>query len=730
MNKEIVTTPFQPSLYSNAAGLEKDAYAAVAACFLGPKAENEEFFIRLLEQGIRKHMEVRKNYYADEEPYIDQAVREKQPYKEMQEQLESSFETLCQKLQDSVPFFSQRYQGHMNWDTVMAGSLGYMAAILYNQNNVATEASPVTSQLEQEAGRQLCELLGFPVTSGPSSGWGHITADGTIANIEAMWAARNLKAYPLALHEMLSDPVHQEIFKQPSREITVSVCGEEKAFLSCNSWELMNLPIDESLELANTIETAYGVSNEQLDELLKPYLLATRGIAEYSAAYREFSNVRVFVPVTHHYSWPKAATLLGLGQNSIVGIPVDENCQMDTALLESELSQCLANKTPVLMVVGVVGSTAEGAIDDIEAIIRLKETFAQKGLQFNLHCDAAWGGYLKTMLVEPPSLKVMMDVKSHYVPSLPLSDHAVAQYNAISKADTITVDPHKAGFIPYAAGALCYRNGQLRNLITFNAAYIHSDQDTNMGIYGVEGSKPGAAAAAVWLAHAAIPLDKYGYGQILGECSYSSKLNYCYWITMAPKEPRTFSGMGDKKYSYCVQPLIDLPNQLAGLSSREEILDYIKDNILYQDAEVIADSETSMKLLGNVGADVLMNAFLVNFTVDGIPNSSIEKLNSLNNRLFKRFSITKGCKPEDRPEYVLMMNTLSSSQYGKAFSHILKAWNLHVPASREQSYSLNVLVNTVLQPWPNTPKFMENTLAYLDRIIWEELEEMEKGNSL
>jgi len=51
--------------------------------------------------------------------------------------------------------------------------------------------------------------------------------------------------------------------------------------------------------------------------------------------------------------------------------------------------------------------------------------------------------------------------------------------------------------------------------------------------------KPGAAPAAVWMAHRAIPLDTSGYGQILGECSFSTKLYYCYWLTLADDKELT-----------------------------------------------------------------------------------------------------------------------------------------------------------------------------------------------
>jgi hypothetical protein len=56
-------------------------------------------------------------------------------------------------LQESIPFFNFRSQGHMLWDTTLASNVGYMAALLYNQNNVSSMASGVTLQLERECAR-------------------------------------------------------------------------------------------------------------------------------------------------------------------------------------------------------------------------------------------------------------------------------------------------------------------------------------------------------------------------------------------------------------------------------------------------------------------------------------------------------------------------------------------------------------------------------------------------
>ena len=113
---------------------------------------------------------------------------------------------LLDKLRLSAPFASMRYQGHMLWDQALPAIIGHVRRPLYNQNNVAAEASPVTTRLEIEAGNDLCRMLGYDVPEpgrarrqAPSSPWGHITSGGTVANIEALWAARNLKFAGVAL---------------------------------------------------------------------------------------------------------------------------------------------------------------------------------------------------------------------------------------------------------------------------------------------------------------------------------------------------------------------------------------------------------------------------------------------------------------------------------------------------------------------------------------------------
>jgi hypothetical protein len=55
----------------------------------------------------------------------------------------------------------------MLWDTTLASNVGYIAALLYNQNNVASMASGVTLQLEREVAR--CHYICHYVLT--ATGW-------------------------------------------------------------------------------------------------------------------------------------------------------------------------------------------------------------------------------------------------------------------------------------------------------------------------------------------------------------------------------------------------------------------------------------------------------------------------------------------------------------------------------------------------------------------------------
>src|SRR3954463_5604979 len=156
------------------------------AWFLGTKGENGEMFERMVALAIRDHVFWRRNYHPADPVYITEAIKRSDDYVQAVGALQEGLDELLAFLKKSVPFFSMRYQGHMNWDLTIPGMLGYFSAMLYNPNNVAFEGSTATTYLELLVGDDLCRMMGYVI---PKDGagirpWGHITCDGTVANIE------------------------------------------------------------------------------------------------------------------------------------------------------------------------------------------------------------------------------------------------------------------------------------------------------------------------------------------------------------------------------------------------------------------------------------------------------------------------------------------------------------------------------------------------------------------
>ncbi|HEV7517628.1 MAG TPA: pyridoxal-dependent decarboxylase, partial [Thermoanaerobaculia bacterium] len=524
--------------------LEGPGTTSLSAWFLGPKAENQEIFQKLIVEALGEHCRARREYFPEDPIYITEAIKHSPEYKATIANLEKWLGSLLKELRGSVPFWSYRWQSHMNWDLTMPSLIGYFATMLYNPNNVAAEASPVTTMLEMKVGDDLCRMLGYtvppPDDTVSSRPWGHITCDGSVANLESMWASRNLKYYPVTVAQGLKENPALAAAKYMTVPLPT---GGRGVLIELSGWQLLNLGIDAVLDLTARLTSEYDIPTDVTANAFNNYSVQNLGLLELYRRYLPDLEPRMpamFGPSTMHYSWPKAAAVLGLGANNIEPIHVDLFARMDVNHLRSRLDQCLAEKRPVMMVVVVLGSTEESAVDPLAEIVQLRETYRQAGLEFELHVDAAWGGYFAAILRQDPHASEEMlafHAKREYAPSMSMSPYVTEQYMALGYADSITVDPHKAGYSPYPAGGLCYRNGSMRDLVAFTAPVVyHGGVDPTVGVYGIEGSKPGAAAAGVYLSHRVIRPDQSGYGQILGKSFWSSKRLYAALITMASEK--------------------------------------------------------------------------------------------------------------------------------------------------------------------------------------------------
>ncbi|MDC0672458.1 pyridoxal phosphate-dependent decarboxylase family protein [Nannocystis radixulma] len=91
---------------------------------------------------------------------------------------------LSERLTGNYPFFHPRYAGQMIKPPHPVAVVGYLAAMLINPNNHALDGGPPTAVMEREAVDALARMFGFEVHLG------HLTSSGTIANLEALFVAR------------------------------------------------------------------------------------------------------------------------------------------------------------------------------------------------------------------------------------------------------------------------------------------------------------------------------------------------------------------------------------------------------------------------------------------------------------------------------------------------------------------------------------------------------------
>lgn len=98
----------------------------------------------------------------------------------------SVFAEFTGRLKDNYPFFHPHYAGQMLKPPHPAAVVGYLTAMLINPNNHALDGGPATAAMEREAVAQLATMFGY------DTHLGHLTTSGTIANLEALFVAREL----------------------------------------------------------------------------------------------------------------------------------------------------------------------------------------------------------------------------------------------------------------------------------------------------------------------------------------------------------------------------------------------------------------------------------------------------------------------------------------------------------------------------------------------------------
>lgn len=440
--------------------------------FLGPRSENEVWVRSQLQTVLDDWFDWRKQLFAGDPAAITGADQVSPAFVEQRGRLDRRLADLVEQLRGEAPIYSPRYIGHMASDVALPALLGHFAALLHNPNILSKEASKVGTVIESEAIAMLAGMIGYD----PGVARGHFTSGGTVANLEAVWRARYRLDHRLALaltlaedHGLPLDPFAAA--HRPSTRVAELLArhGVEDAAMRARS-----------AVLGNPFETAERIARRSGSPWRGPVML---------------------VPGHKHYSWIKAANVFGLGEEAFWSVPLDAEGRLSPAGLAARIDEARAAGRPVLMVVSVAGTTELGELDPVEAVAdHLDRLRREDGIDIWHHVDAAYGGFFCALDPDEPLLA-------------PARRRAL---RAIRRADSVTIDPHKLGYAPYACGALLVRDGERDTVSSFAAPYVErSELGEAPWTRTLEGSRPATGAAATWLTGKTIGFGPEGLGAVL-----------------------------------------------------------------------------------------------------------------------------------------------------------------------------------------------------------------------
>jgi glutamate/tyrosine decarboxylase-like PLP-dependent enzyme len=168
--------------------------------------------------------------------------------------------------------------------------------------------------------------------------------------------------------------------------------------------------------------------------------------------------------------------MYGLGTDAITFIPTDDHQRIDVRALERQLKKDIKKGHKPFLLVGSAGTVSTGAIDPIRELAAIAQ-------QYNLwfHIDGAYGGFAAVLPDAHDDLKAM------------------------SKADSVAVDPHKWLYAPLEAGCALVQNPKvLQDTFSYHPAYYRFDDNKEESVINYHELGPqnsrGFRALKVWLA--------------------------------------------------------------------------------------------------------------------------------------------------------------------------------------------------------------------------------------
>jgi len=199
-------------------------------------------------------------------------------------------------------------------------------------------------------------------------------------------------------------------------------------------------------------------------------------------------RLRVFCSELAHFSVARNAAVLGLGEAAVVPVPVDSHHRMDPAALQRALAATVGVPAAV---VATAGTTDFGSLDPLVETAALARDHGAW-----VHVDAAYGG------------------------GALFSDRLAGLLDGLAGADSVSLDLHKIGWQPVAAGVFLVRQAEAMSSLARRVAYLNPADDEAVGYPSLLGNslrttrRPDVFKIAVTLR----ALGRDGLGRLVDAC--------------------------------------------------------------------------------------------------------------------------------------------------------------------------------------------------------------------
>lgn len=178
-----------------------------------------------------------------------------------------------------------------------------------------------------------------------------------------------------------------------------------------------------------------------------------------------YSGLAIIGSRLMHYSFRKAMSLMGLGEDNIVYADNNATGEISIGDLRHRISECRKKGLLIMAIIGIAGSTERGNIDNLEEMGKVA-----RSNDIWYHVDAAWGGAL-----------IFSDRHKHLL-------------KGIEAADSITFCGHKQLYLPQGISVVLFSDPDILLLNAVTAAYQAKVNTFDTGRFTIEGSRSGLSA--------------------------------------------------------------------------------------------------------------------------------------------------------------------------------------------------------------------------------------------